>query len=169
MVSSDPGRSGEAMQGDRSGGPSKRLEAVRGTPDARSERAGREEAQPAGDARRGLPVWLFLLVFVLFSLALLWQVREARRLTSVVVTLEQDLAEARARLGAHRDHLGEIRLGVEGLSERLVELRRLVEAGPETVPGAGAGRTSSASGSRSGREATGAGASGSIPARLPES
>ena len=168
MASSDTGRSGDAIQGDRPG-PNKRLEAIRGMPEANSDPAMREmrkEADPTEGGRRGLPIWLFLVVFVLFSLALVWQVREARRLEGAVTTLEQDLAEARTLLGAHRDHLGEIRTGVEGVSERLDELRRLVEAGPEAIQDAGEPRASIGSGSEPGLEVSPG--SVSIPARLPE-
>lgn len=167
MASSDIGGPGDAIQGDPPG-LKKRLEAIRVMPGATSDRSRREETEPTEGERRGLPVWLFLLVFVLFSLALVWQVREARQLEGAVATLEQDLAEARALLGAHRDHLGEIRNGVEGLSERLGELRRLVEAGPEAIQDAGDTRSSSASGSGTEPAAAGSRGSPSIPARLPE-
>ena len=165
MASSHTGRPGDAIQGGPPG-PKTRLQAVGGTSKSTEDRTGRLETGPAEGERRGLPVWLFLLVFVLFSLALVWQVREARQLQGAVATLEQELAEARILLGAHRDHLGEIRNGVEGLSERLGALRRLVEAGPEAIQGAGDPPASIGSGS----EPVELGADGShaIPARLPE-
>ncbi len=169
MASSETGRPGDVIQDDPPGS-KVRLEAIRGMPEASSDpsmRATREEAEPTEGDRRGLPIWLFLVVFVVFSLALVWQVLEARRLEGAVATLEQDLTEARTLLGAHRDHLGEIRAGVEAVSERLGELRRLVEAGPETIQDADDRRASVGSGSEPGPEISPG--SVSIPARLPES
>jgi hypothetical protein len=165
MASSDTGRPGDAIQG-ISAGPKTRLQAVGGTPESTDVRKGREEAGSAEGERRGLPVWLFVLVFVLFALALVWQVREARRLQGAVATLEQDLAEAQTLLSAHRDHLGEIRNGVEGLSERLGALRRLVETGPEAIQGAGDPPASIGFGSEP--AAMGSDGSPAIPARLSE-
>ena len=167
MASSGIGRTGDAVHGDPSA-PKKRLEAIAGTPESTEDRTGPKEGGPAEVDRRGLPVWLFLLVFALFSLALVWQVREARQLEGVVATLEQDLAEARNLLGAHRDHLGEIRNGVDGLSERIGELRRLVEAGPEAIRDSGDSRTPIGSGGEPETAAADAAGSSAIPARLPE-
>jgi len=166
MASPEIGRTGDSIEVELSA-PKKRLESVGGTNESIEDQQGRPEAESSEGERRGLPVWLFLLVFILFSLALVWQVREARQLEGTVVALEQDLAEAQALLGAHRDHLGEIRSGVEGLTERLGELRRLVEAGPETVRDAGDSRGSTASGGAPDAAAAGAPGSPSIPARLP--
>lgn len=80
--------------------------------------------------RRGLPIWLFLVVFVLFSVALAWQVGEVRRLESTVARLEGEIDTARALVGAHRAHLSKIQSGVRDLTDRLAGLGRLVEAGP---------------------------------------
>ena len=91
-------------------------------------RAAGESQEPA--ERRGLPIWLFLLVLVLFSVALFWQVRVARDLAAEVAGLEQELLATQARLGAHRSHLGEIRSGVHDLADRLAGLQALVDAEP---------------------------------------
>jgi hypothetical protein len=146
MASSDTGRPGDAIQG-ISAGPKTRLQAVGGTPESTDVRKGREEAGSAEGE-------------------LVWQVREARRLQGAVATLEQDLAEAQTLLSAHRDHLGEIRNGVEGLSERLGALRRLVETGPEAIQGAGDPPASIGFGSEP--AAMGSDGSPAIPARLSE-
>lgn len=85
--------------------------------------------------RRGVPIWVFLLVVLGFAIALVWQVRVAGELEQQVAGLEQDLRATRADLGAHRSRLGEIRSGVRGLVSQLDGLRALVEADPsEAAP-----------------------------------
>lgn len=80
---------------------------------------------------RGLPIWMFLVGLVLAVAVIGWQVQRAGRLEAEIASLKSDLERSHALVEAHRSHLGEIRGGVYDLSERLDDLRALVEAGPE--------------------------------------
>ena len=112
--------------------------------------------------RRGLSIWLFVLVVVLFSLALGWQFQATGELEQEIAGLEQELSETTALLGAHKGRLVEIRTGVRDLVGQLAGLQALVDAEPVAKAPASVGSTDSASSRRSaeGRR--------SIPARLPE-
>ena len=91
-------------------------------------------ADPRRDRRR-LPVWLFVLALILFSLVIGWQAQVASELEAEVTGLEERLEQTRALLDAHRTHLSEIRGGVHELSERLQGLRTLVDSDPtESLP-----------------------------------
>ena len=80
--------------------------------------------------RRRLPVWLFVLALILFSLVLSWQAQLASELESQVAGLEVQLERTNALLDSHRTHLSEVRGGVHELSERLQSLRALVDRDP---------------------------------------
>jgi len=80
--------------------------------------------------RRRLPVWLFVLALILFSLVLSWQAQLASELESQVAGLEVQLERTNALLDSHRSHLTEVRGGVHDLSERLQSLSALVDREP---------------------------------------
>lgn len=139
-------------------------------PTAQGTRVGvADESGSEERSRRGLPIWLFVLVFVLFSLALGWQASTARRLEGEVARLEQALAGSRALLGAHRDHLGEIRTGVADLTARLDGLKRLVDASPEDRLSEASPDSAPADGSIDAGTPADRGTSSSLPRRLPGS
>ena len=85
-------------------------------------------ADPRRDRRR-LPVWLFVLALILFSLVIGWQAQLASELESQVAGLEVQLERTNVLLDSHRAHLSEVRGGVHELSERLQSLRALVDRG----------------------------------------
>jgi hypothetical protein len=151
-------------------------EAGTGSP-RRADSSAESPASASGEGadpseRRGLPIWLFLLVFVLFSGALFWQVRVARDLEGQVAGLEQELAAARSLLGAHRSHLGEIRAGVRDLAAQLTSLQTLVDADPgeeRDAATAAERRISPAEGSPAPGGTRSAEDPRPIPSRLPES
>ncbi|MBW2500433.1 MAG: hypothetical protein JRF61_24380, partial [Deltaproteobacteria bacterium] len=130
-----------------------------------SEPLAEESAEESGEGRsRGIPIWLFLLVFLAFALALTWQVREGRRLEAEVVGLEQELTQTRSQLRAHRGHLSEIRSGIHAIADRFEALRSLVDRGP----GATSASPSRPRAGQPGASAASGEPSHSIPARLPE-
>ena len=86
-------------------------------------------ADPRRDRRR-LPVWLFVLALILFSLVIGWQAQLASELESQVAGLEVQLERTNVLLDSHRTHLSEVRGGVHELSERLQSLRALVDRDP---------------------------------------
>jgi hypothetical protein len=141
------------------------------SPDALAAEPAGEAADPAAASRRRagrrgkLPLWLLGALVLILLLALVWQFREARRLEGQVAGLEQALRESEARLGAHRDHLSEIRTGVHDLVDRLEGLRTLVDADPGEPPGgerAASGRETSSSSPPAQETAR------PIPPRLPQ-
>jgi hypothetical protein len=79
---------------------------------------------------RGVPVWLFVVVLVLFAVAVGWQLRVAGELRQEIADLETNLARTSALLGAHQNRLSEIRGGVYELVDRVEGLRALVDAEP---------------------------------------
>ena len=81
-------------------------------------------------AGRRLPLWLFIVLFVVFLIALGYQTRNAGRLESELARLEESLAQAESRLESHRTHLLEIRGGVHDLTTRLESLRLLIDRDP---------------------------------------
>ena len=92
---------------------------------------GREHAiEPRQEGRSGLPIWLFVVVLLGFSLILVWQYRQAGALQTRIAGLEQDLAAANRLVDAHQVHLQEIRSGVTDLSERMEGLRVLADRDP---------------------------------------
>jgi len=80
--------------------------------------------------RRSLPVWLFVVALLVFSLFTGWQAQLASELKAEVAGLEAQLEHTNALIDAHRTHLSEVRGGVHELSERLQGLRRLVDQDP---------------------------------------
>jgi uncharacterized coiled-coil protein SlyX len=88
-----------------------------------------DSVEPRSDPRR-LPVWLFVLALILFSLVIGWQAQLASELESQVAGLEVQLEQTNALLDSHRTHLSEVRGGVHELSERLQSLRALVDRDP---------------------------------------
>jgi hypothetical protein len=86
-------------------------------------------ADPRRDRRR-LPVWLFVLALILFSLVIGWQAQLASELESQVAGLEVQLERTNVLLDSHRTHLSDVRGGVRELSERLQSLRALVDRDP---------------------------------------
>lgn len=123
------------------------------------------EESGAGEGRsRGILIWLLLLVFVAFALALTWQVREGRRLEAEVLGLEQELTQTRAQLRAHQGHLSEIRSSIHAVADRFDALRSLVDLGP----GSSAASPSRSGGGQPAASAASGESSHSIPARLPE-
>ena len=93
-----------------------------------------ERGHDSGASERRRPsIWLFLLVFVAFGIALGWQFRLAGQLEQQIVGLEQELREAQVLLGAHKSRLAEIRGGVHDLVTQLDGLRALVDADPSEV------------------------------------
>jgi hypothetical protein len=97
-------------------------DAARSTPETGS-------TDPRSD-RRKLPVWLFVVALILFSLVIGWQAQLASELESQVAGLEVQLERTNTLLDAHRAHLTDIRGGVHELSERLQGLRALVDRDP---------------------------------------
>ena len=92
-----------------------------------------ESASTAGTDstdRRRLPVWLFVVALILFSVAFGWQAQVASNLAVEVAGLEAQLDRTTALLDAHRTHLSEIRGGVHELSQSLQGLSTLVDSDP---------------------------------------
>jgi hypothetical protein len=114
-----------------------------------------------GASRQGLPIWLFVVFFLVFALALGWQFRLAGQLEQEIAGLESELAETTALLGAHQTRLIEIRGGVRDVAVQLEGLEALVNAEPaDALSSAQPSReSSSAASSRAGAR--------EIPARLP--
>lgn len=83
-----------------------------------------------GTLGRKLPLWLFVVLFVLFLIGYGYQTQQAGRLQDEVARLETSLARAEGRLESHRTHLLEIRGGVHDLSSRLEDLRVLIDRDP---------------------------------------
>jgi len=81
-------------------------------------------------SRRGLPIWLFVLFFLVSALAIGWQFRLAGQLEQQIAGLESELAATTALLGAHQSRLVEIRGGVRDLAVQLDGLKALVDAEP---------------------------------------
>ena len=107
-----------------------------GSGPARARRAARGEG-------RKLPLWMFVVLAILFLVGYGYQTHQATQLGEEVVRLEQSLAKAEARLESHRTHLLEIRGGVHDLSTRLESLRDLIDRDPNdeaplAAPGLGA-------------------------------
>jgi len=110
-------------------------------PDSPEQSIGWEAAASAlpsageqGDSdQSGLPIWLFVVLFVAFALVSGWQFRVAGALAQQVVGLESELATTTALLGAHQSRLVEIRGGVRALASQLEELKALVDADPESA------------------------------------
>jgi hypothetical protein len=113
-----------------------------------------------GASRQGLPIWLFVVFFLVFALALGWQFRLAGQLEQEIAGLESELAETTALLGAHQTRLIEIRGGVRDVAVQLEGLEALVNAEP-------ADALSSAQPSRESSSAASSRAGAEIPARLP--
>ena len=90
------------------------------------------ESAPTGRGIRGrsLPVWLFAVALIVFSLVIGRQAQLASELETEVAGLEAQLEHTSALLDAHRTHLSEVRGGVHELSERLQGLRSLVDRDP---------------------------------------
>ena len=86
--------------------------------------------------RRRLPVWLFVVALILFSVVIGWQAQVASELEAEVAGLETQLERTNALLDAHRTHLSDIRGGVQELSQSLQGLRILVDSDP-TIDAAG--------------------------------
>lgn len=80
--------------------------------------------------RRRLPVWLFVVVLILFSVVIGWQAQVSSELEAEVAGLETQLERTNALLDAHRTHLSDIRGGVQELSQSLEGLRILVDSDP---------------------------------------
>jgi len=97
------------------------------------ETAGPAEGRP-GDSdskgRRGLPIWLFVLVLLAFVSVAGWQVQVTGELEAEVAGLEAELSRSNALLDAHRLHLSEVRVGVHEVSAQLEGLRALVDRDP---------------------------------------
>ena len=90
-------------------------------------------ATDAGDhdsSRRGLPIWLFVVFFLVSALAIGWQFRLAGQLEQEIAGLESELAATTALLGAHQSRLVEIRGGVHDLAVQLEGLQALVDSEP---------------------------------------
>lgn len=84
-----------------------------------------------GDSERsGLPIWLFVILFLTFALVSGWQFRVTGALEKQVVGLESELSTTTALLGAHQSRLVEIRGGVHALASQLDGLKALVDADP---------------------------------------
>lgn len=79
---------------------------------------------------RQLPLWIFVVLFVVFLISFGYQTHHAGQLESEVARLESSLAQAEGRLESHRTHLLEIRGGVHDLSTRLESLRSLIDRDP---------------------------------------
>ena len=105
------------------------------SPDASRSTPGTAPTRRQGD-RRSLPGWLWVVALILSFLLIAWQARVASELEAEVAGLEAQLELTRALLDAHRTRLSEIRGGVYELSERLQDLRALVDIPMiEGVPG----------------------------------
>ena len=102
------------------------------SPDASTSTAGMESESGSSDRRR-LPVWLFVAVLIIFSVAIGWQAQVASELEAEVAGLEAQIERTNALLDAHRSHLSEVRGGVHELSQSLLGLRALVDSDPEAV------------------------------------
>ena len=85
---------------------------------------------PTRESRSGLPIWLFMVALLGFSLVLVWQHRQAGALQARIAGLEQKLDAANQLVDAHQAHLQEVRGGVSDLSERMKGLSVLVELDP---------------------------------------
>jgi hypothetical protein len=88
-----------------------------------------EDALADADApsRRGVPIWLFVLLALAFVLVVLWQVQVARELEAEVARVEAELARSTVLLDAHRSRLSEVRSGIHALSDQLDGLRSLAD------------------------------------------
>jgi hypothetical protein len=110
----------------------------RSTPDSTPENSAATPSseRPATDedghdsSRRGLPIWLFVVLFLVSALAIGWQFRLAGQLEQQIAGLESELAATTALLGAHQSRLVEIRGGVRDLAVQIDGLKALVDAEP---------------------------------------
>jgi uncharacterized membrane protein (UPF0136 family) len=152
----------------RSSGAASGTRASEGLASATAAQANALRGQDQGDSsRRGLPIWLFVVAFLLFALALGWQFQVAGQLEQEIAGLETELAETTALLGAHQSRLLEIRGGVHELVAQLDGLRALVEAEP-TMPPISPMPTEAVGRSRPASRPTSGDSRPEIPARLPQ-
>ncbi len=87
-----------------------------------------EESEAGG--RRGVPIWVLILLALVFAGVVSWQLQQKGQLERRIAGLEQELGATRAQLGAHRSRLVEIRGGVQALADQVQGLKTLVDADP---------------------------------------
>ena len=99
-------------------------------PTPTSDRDAGADSQDASSDRSGVPGWLFLVLLLAAAGLIGWQFQIKGELESQISGLESELRDTQALLGAHKSRLGEIRSGVQALSNQLSGLLVLVEADP---------------------------------------
>jgi uncharacterized protein HemX len=90
-------------------------------------------AQPARSARRGVPVWVLLVVLVVGAALYASQYQQVQVLDAQVISLQGELAEAGAQLEAYQSHLGSVRSSVADLKQQIGSLDTLVNLDPLAV------------------------------------
>jgi hypothetical protein len=89
--------------------------------------------EEGGSNQRGLPIWLFVVLFLAFALVSGWQFQVAAALEEQIIGLESELVTTTDLLDAHQERLVEIRGGVHALVSQVDGLRALVDADPGSV------------------------------------
>jgi len=99
-------------------------------PPAAPEAPAPAPAEPARTARRGVPIWVLLILLVVGAALFASQYQRAELLDAQVISLQGDLAEAGAQLDAYQAHLGTVRSSVAQLKQQIGSLDALVNLDP---------------------------------------
>ncbi len=103
------------------------------SPTSNTNAAIRSDSDRTKPLRRGVPIWVVLLVIVLGAGLFADQYQRAERLDARVNSLSSELEEAGQQLGAYETHLDQIRGNVADISIRMGGLKALVDLDPRAA------------------------------------